>query len=311
MAKPRAIHKRRHSVQNIAKITKTMQMIATAKFKRTFNRAVAARPYTDRLTSLIGRLAAAASGFGHPLLVARTPKRIAVLAIAGNRGLCGGYNSNVGRELTAFRRRMASRGVELEVHASGKKLGGMLKFQKVPLSALHRQFEDKPSYAQVDEVASAFLARYAAGEIDELHVVYTKFVSAARQRAVSEQVLPLRLNAGDPERALSGPQARGDESQGPTSTGPAPKAVLGDTIFDPDAASILSDLLPRSVRMHVFQAFLDAAVSEQTARMVAMKAATDNARDMIKALTMIYNRSRQTLITTELSEIMGGAAALE
>ena len=301
MAKPRAIHKRRHAVQNIAKITKTMQMIATAKFKRTFNRAVAARPYTDRLTRLIARLAAAAGGFEHPLLVAREPKRIAVLAIAGNRGLCGGYNSNVGRELTAFRRRVSERGIELEVHASGKRLGGMLKFQKVAPAALHRQFDDKPAYAQVDEVASGFLARYAAGEIDELHVVYTKFVSASRQRAVSEQVLPLSLQPADPERGRAAPASNGSKGHAP----------LGDTIFDPDAASILSDLLPRSVRMHIFQAFLDAAVSEQTSRMVAMKAATDNARDMIKALTMIYNRSRQTLITTELSEIMGGAAALE
>ncbi len=298
MAKPRAIHKRRHAVQNIAKITRTMQMIATAKFKRTFDRAVAARPYTDRLTSLIGRLAAAASGFVHPLLVAREPKRIAVLAIAGNRGLCGGYNGNVGRELTAQRRRLEERKVEHEVHASGKKLGGLLKFQKVVPAALHRQFDDKPTYAQVDEIASAFLARYAAGEIDELHVVYTKFETASRQRVVSEQVLPLRLQPADPERGRAAP-----ESKGPPPT--------GNPIFDPDAATILSALLPRSVRIHLFQAFLDAAVSEQTARMVAMKAATDNARDMIKALTMIYNRSRQTLITTELSEIMGGAAALE
>jgi F-type H+-transporting ATPase subunit gamma len=292
MAKPRAIHKRRHAVQNIAKITKTMQMIATAKFKRAFDRSVAARPYTDGLRSLIGRLAGSVTGFTHPLLEAREPKKVAVLAVAGNRGLCGGYNSNVGRELTAFRRRIAERGLPLEIHASGKKLGGMLKFQKVAVAALHRQFEDKPAYAEVDAVASELVRRYQAGEIDELHVVYTKFESAARQRAVSEQVLPLRLDAQGP----------GDGAADGASVEP---------LFDPDPATILSTLLPRSVRMHVFQAFLDAAVSEQTARMVAMKAATDNARDMIKSLTMLYNRSRQTLITTELSEIMGGAAALE
>jgi F-type H+-transporting ATPase subunit gamma len=289
MAKPRAIHKRRHAVQNIAKITKTMQMIATAKFKRAFDRSVAARPYTDGLRSLIARLAGSVAGFTHPLLEAREPRRVAVLAVAGNRGLCGGYNSNVGRELAAFRRRIAERGLPLEIHASGKKLGGMLKFQKVAVAALHRQFEDKPAYEQVEEVAAELLRRYEAGEIDELHVVYTKFESAARQRAVTEQVLPLTLGAASAESEGGGVEP----------------------LFDPDAASILSTLLPRSVRMQVFQAFLDAAVSEQTARMVAMKAATDNARDMIKSLTMIYNRSRQTLITTELSEIMGGAAALE
>ena len=287
MAKPRAIFKRRKSVANIAKITKTMQMIATAKFKRAFDRAVAARPYTDRLRGLIARLAAAAGGFTHPLLEARPARRVAVLAIAGNRGLCGGYNSNVAKRLTEFRRGVAARGLPLEVHAAGKKLGSTLRYQKVEVAALHRQFEDKPTYEQVDEVASDLVKRYEAGTIDELHVVYTKFESAARQRAVAEQVLPLAL---------------------PSGAGPA---AGGDPIFDPDPATILSDLLPRAVRMHLFQAFLDAAVSEPTSRMVAMKAATDNARDMIKSLTMLYNRSRQTLITTELSEIMGGAAALE
>jgi len=318
MAKPRAILKRRHAVQNIAKITKTMQMIATAKFKRAFDRAVAARPYTDTLTSLIGRLAAAAGGFRHPLLEVRKPRRVAVLAVAGNRGLCGGYNSNVGRELSAFRTRMAARGVEVEVHACGKKLGGMLRYQKVEVAALHKEFEDKPAYEAVDALTSDFLRRYAAGEIDELHVVYTKFESAARQRATSEQVLPLVLPgaAGAVADLFADEPAVADgwvdEGEAPAPA-PAPAADTGgpQVIFEPDAAAILGELLPRSVRMHVFQAFLDAAVSEQTARMVAMKAATDNARDMIKSLTMLYNRSRQTLITTELSEIMGGAAALE
>jgi F-type H+-transporting ATPase subunit gamma len=288
MAKPRAILKRRVAVANIAKITKTMQMIATARFKKTFDRAVAARPYTDRLRALIGRLAAAAGTITHPLLDVRPPRAAAVLAIAGNRGLCGGYNSNVGKRLTEFRQGMLERGLSLELHVSGKKLGTYLRYQKVPVDALHRQFEDKPTFEQVDAVASDLIRRYETGQIDELHVVYTKFHSAARQQAVSEQVLPLKLQA--------------------TATG---ETAGGDPIFDPDPKTILSELLPRAVRMHVFQAFLDAAVSEQTARMVAMKAATDNARDMIKSLTMLYNRSRQTLITTELSEIMGGAAALE
>lgn len=290
MAKPRAILKRRVAVANIAKITKTMQMIATARFKKTFDRAVAARPYTDRLRGLIGRLASAAGAFSHPLLDVRPPRAAAVLAIAGNRGLCGGYNSNVGKRLVEFRRATLERGLTLEVHVSGKKLGTYLRYQKVPVETVHRQFEDKPTFEQVDAVTTDLLRRYAEGRIDELHVVYTKFLSAARQQAVAEQVLPLVLA---PTAAARGPAAQ------------------QEPIFDPDPTTILSELLPRAVRMHVFQAFLDAAVSEQTARMVAMKAATDNARDMIKSLTMLYNRSRQTLITTELSEIMGGAAALE
>jgi F-type H+-transporting ATPase subunit gamma len=175
----------------------------------------------------------------------------------------------------------------METHASGKKLAGILKFQKAPVDHLHVNFEDKPSFADVDVVASEILAQYEAGAIDAFHVVYTKFLSSARQKAVAEQVLPLSVPVA------------------------AERGAVRDYIFSPDAPTILAGLLPQSVRLHVFQAFLDAAVSEQTARMVAMKSATDNAYEMIKTLTRRYNRSRQSLITTELSEIMGGAAALE
>jgi F-type H+-transporting ATPase subunit gamma len=296
MAKPRAILKRRRAVQGIARITKTMQMIATAKFKRAFDRAVAARPYTDRLTALIAELSATVTGFTHPLLAERTPRRVAILAVAGNRGLCGGYNSGVARALGQARRDLERRGFSqgagtLEVVVAGKKIASVLKFQRVRVDALHTRFEDKPSFAQVDEVASGLLTRYERGELDEVHLVYTKFLSSARQRPVAERILPLALPSGAPAGAAKGHRP--------------------DWIFSPDAATILSELLPRSVRMRVFQAFLDAAVSEQTARMIAMKAATDNAGDMIRSLTMLYNRSRQSQITTELSEIMGGAAALE
>lgn len=285
MAKPRAILKRRKSIQNIAKITKTMQMIATAKFKRALDRAVAARPYTDRLTSLIAELSAAATDFQHPLLEAREPKRIAVLGVASNRGLCGGYNSSLLREVTRFRKVLDERGLPYELHVSGKRLNSMLTFLGVEPASYTDKFEDKPAFEDVDEIASSLVDRYIRGEIDELHVIYTKFISTARQEAVTEQVLPLE-------------QPEGYESE-------------REYIYHPDAASILSELLPRSVRLKVFQAFLDAAVSEQVARMVAMKAATDNANEMIRDLTLLYNRSRQTLITTELSEIIGGAAALE
>jgi F-type H+-transporting ATPase subunit gamma len=289
MAKPRAILKRAQSVRNVAKITNTMQMIATARFKKAFDRAVAARPYTDRLKRLISELSDAAGDFTHALLEVRPPKKAAVLAIAGNRGLCGGYNSGVARALRPFLATLAGRGLETEVHCAGKKLGSMLKFQQTPIARLYTQFEDRPTFAEVEEVATPLMERFAAGEIDELHVVYTKFLSSSRQEAAVEQVLPL-------VRPVTSAEGKGPQR---------------DYIFSPEPAVILSDLLPRSVRLHVFQAFLDAAVSEQTARMVAMKAATDNAHEMIRELTRIYNRSRQAQITTELSEIMGGAAALE
>jgi F-type H+-transporting ATPase subunit gamma len=292
MPKPRAILKRAISVKNVAKITNTMQMIATAKFKRAHDRAVAARPYTDHLGRIIAEVAAAAGEYHHPLMEVRPARRATVLAVGGNRGLCGPYNGGVVRALLPFLQDLKARGIETELVVSGKKIGTMLRYQQVPVAKLHTRFEDKPAFADVLEAAAPLLERFATGAADEVHLVYTKFLSSARQQAVVERVLPLApLPAG-----------KGTAEPG---------KVLRDWLFSPDAATILSDLIPRSVRLKVFQAFLDAAVSEQTARMVAMKAATDNAQDVIRDLTQLYNRSRQSLITTELSEIIGGAAALE
>jgi F-type H+-transporting ATPase subunit gamma len=294
MAKARAILKRIGAVRNIAKITNTMQMIATARFKRAFDRAVAARPYTDRLGKLIEELTVAAGDYSHPLLQTRDAKRVAVLAIASNRGLCGGYNSHVSRSLARLREELARREVEVELHVSGKKLISGLRFQGVAMASTISHIDDKVRFDEVDEVASPLIERFQSGELDELHVVYTKFLTSARQQACAEQVLPLTPEAvaGDEDARSKPPWGR-------------------QTIFSPDPQTILDDLLPRSVRLHVFQAFLDAAVSEQTARRMAMKVATDNAHDVVVELTRTYNRSRQAQITTELSEIMGGAAALE
>ncbi|MFO0932787.1 MAG: ATP synthase F1 subunit gamma [Planctomycetota bacterium] len=295
MAKPRAILKRRKAVQNIAKITKTMQMIATARFKKAFDRAVAARPYTDRLAALVARLASAAGELKHPLLDARPDgKRIAIVAIASNRGLCGGYNSGIVRQTLGARRAAAEAGKSVRLLVAGRKLGSALKFQGLPTEVVWTHFEDKPSFAQVNEAVGPLIEAYAKGELDEVSIAYTKFESASRQRAVVERILPFSVEA------LASSAKAGAQGAEPT-----------DWIFDPDATTILTDLIPRTVRLRAFQAFLDAAVSEQVARMTAMKAATDNANDMIKSLGRQFNRSRQSQITTELTEIMGGAAALE
>jgi len=288
MAKPRAILNRTKSIKNIAKITNTMYKIAAAKFKRAHDRAVAARPYTDKLTQLIGDLArAAGDDFDHPLLEVRPARRALVIGIASNRGLCGGYNTNVAKLVADSCAEIEQRGVELHVVSSGKRLITMLKHRKLKQDREITHIEDKPTFEEVDEISSEILELYAKGEVEEVFLVYTKFESASRQRAVCERVLPLETPAAE----------EGGASH--------------HYIFHPTAEEILSDLLPRSVRLHVFQAFLDAAVSEQTARRMAMKNATDSAEEIIKDLTMLYNRSRQAQITTELSEIIGGAAALE
>jgi F-type H+-transporting ATPase subunit gamma len=294
MAKARAILGRIHAVKNIAKITNTMQLIAQARFKVAHDRAVAARPYTDRLGALIADLTEAVSDFHHPLLEVREAKTAVVLAIASNRGLCGGYNSGVARALQGLRTELEARGLEQEIQVAGRKLVGWLKYQQVPMTRTITNLDDRPTFAQIDEIAGPLLSRYIAGEVDEVHVVYTKFHSSSRQKAVAERVLPLGRLEGEAEQ-----------------TGAGASGIERDYIYSPDPESILSDLLPRRVLLHVFQAFLDAAVSEQTARMIAMRVATDNAYDVISDLTRVYNRSRQAQITTELSEIMGGAMALQ
>ena len=291
MAKARAILKRIGAVKSIAKITNTMQNIATARFKKAFDRAVAARPYTDRLTRLIEDLTAAAGEYTHPLLEKREAKKVAVLAIASNRGLCGGYNSNIARELNRLHGELKERDVEIELHLAGRRLINALRFRGYEMTSALSHIDDRVSFEVVDEVVTPLMERFQSGDLDELIVVYTKFLSSARQQATSEQVLPLERESAGAESATTGWGRQ--------------------TIFSPDPATILGDLLPRSVRLHVFQAFLDAGVSEQTARRVAMKVATDNANDVVVELTRTYNRSRQAQITTELSEIMGGAAALQ
>lgn len=292
MAKPRAILNRANAIKNIAKITGTMEKIATARFKKAFQRAVAARPYTDQLSRLIAELSAAAGDFRHPLLESRDLSRVVVLVVGSNRGLCGGYNSNISRlgyeTLETFR----EQGRDVRAYVAGKRVATMLRYRGVKFADVYTHIDDRPAFADVDAIATRFLDAFVAGEIDALFVAYTKFLSASRQTPVAEQVLPL---------------ARPEEA---SATAPGPATGERDWIFSPDPETILAELLPRSVRLKVFQAFLDAGVSEQSARKVAMKNATDNANDLIKSLTKKYNRSRQALITTELSEIIGGAAAL-
>ncbi len=287
MAKPRAILKRANAVRSTARITNTMRMIATARYKKAFDRAVAARPYTDRLGKLIGELSAAAGDFRHPLIEEREERNVTLLGIASNRGLCGGYNSNVSKETVRTVKRLENAGVQVQSNIAGKRLAGMLKYASVDPDNVLTHLDDRPRFEQINEMVTPFLTAYEAGEVDGLYIVYTKFLSASRQQAVTERVLP-----------LSRPE--GSQTSGET-----------DYIFSPDPETILSELLPRSVRLKVFQAFLDASVSEQSARMIAMQGATENAYELIRTLTQQYNRSRQALITTELSEIMGGVAALE
>ena len=294
MAKARALDRRRKSVRNIRKITRTMELIATARFKKAMDRSVAARDYTKHLAKILGNIASVGADVAHPLLEIRPTKRAAVLVLSGNRGLCGGYNSNVVRQGVALLGQWKSEQVPAHVSVSGKRGISALKFRGVEIAEPYTTFEDKPEFAAVAPIGRAYLEAYSAGEIDRLDVVYTKFDSIARQQAITETLLP-----------LAPPQA--------TATATAAAATLASDDYDfyPSAASILEEILPASFLSRLFKCFLDAAVSEQVARMVAMKAATENAGGLIKSLSRQYNRARQSQITGEIMEILGGVEALK
>ena len=292
MAKARALDRRRKSVKNIRKITRTMELIATARFKKAMDRSVAARDYTRQLAKILENIASVGADVAHPLLEIRPTKRTAVLVLTGNRGLCGGYNSNIVRQSTALLGQWKSERVPAHVAVSGKRGISALKFRGVDVAERYTQFEDKPEFAAVAPIGRAYLESYSAGEIDRLDVVYTRFHSIAKQEAVTETLLPLAP---------------------PASTTGAAQAKLASDEYDfhPSAASILEEILPASFLSRLFKCFLDAAVSEQVARMVAMKAATENAGGLIKSLSRQYNRARQSQITGEIMEILGGVEALK
>ncbi len=291
MANLRLLVKRRKAVRNIRKITKTMELIATARFKKALDRAMEAEAYTKKIAELASDLSQSAGEVSHPLLAVR-PKveKALILVCTSNRGLCGGYNGGILREAQIKIRQLRADGIPFDLEVSGRRGATFFKFQGVTMEAQYQQFEDKPSFEQVDEIAQKYIDLYIGGKVDQVFVCYQKFITAARQTPVVESLLPL--------------------SSVPTASAPAtgPKA---DYEFLPDAAEILNNLVPVAFKVRLFKCFLDAAVSEQIARRVAMKAATENAGDLIKEISREYNRTRQANITKEISELIAGSEALK
>lgn len=291
MAKARALDKRRKSIRNIRKITRTMELISTATFRRAMERALAAAAYTKRIGRLVADLAASGVEVSHPLLQQReTPGNALLLVLSASRGMCGGYNSSVLRVAVARWEELRNAIENLRLEVSGKRGVSELRFRKLRVDQVFTHFTDRPLFGEVEVLANRYLDAFETGQLDRLDVVYTKFVSLGRQYPVAETLLPI----GDIV----------DEN--------LPKEEhAGDTPFDflPSAESILEEALPMSFKLKLFQCFLDATVSEQVARMLAMKAATENADKIISNLTMTYNRARQSQITNEILEVIGGAEA--
>jgi F-type H+-transporting ATPase subunit gamma len=288
MAKARELKGRIRSVQNTRKITRTMEMVATSKLKRAQDRVAAARPYAERLEEVIGRLLTPELAARYALL--RQPEKVqraAVLLLTANRGLAGAFNTNLIREARGLLDRLRREGVQVELHGVGKKGISFFRFQGEQLASGRTDLGDRPSAADAQAVIEPLMERFISGDLDAVYLVYARFNSAMSTPPTTQQLLPIA-----PPTA----EEKGREV---------------DYILEPSADEILSQILPLYVRNSVYRALAETSAGFYGAQRTAMKNATDNAGDMIEALTRTYNRARQAQITQEIAEIVGGAAALE
>lgn len=290
MAKARELKGRIRSVQNTRKITRTMEMVATSKLKRAQDRVAAARPYAERLGDVVRRLINPELAQRYPLL--RQPeqeRRAAVLLLTGNRGLAGAFNANLIRQGRDLLRDLRARGVEAELHVSGKKGISFFRFLGETLGSAVSDIGDRPGAADAERLVNGLMERFTAGELDAVYVIYAQFKSALSTPPTTLRVLPVQTP--EPEE------------------GKAAREV--DYLLEPGADEILGQVLPLYVRNSVYRALVETTAGFYGAQRTAMKNATDNAGDMLEALTRTYNRVRQAAITQEIAEIVGGAAALE
>jgi F-type H+-transporting ATPase subunit gamma len=289
-AKLRIVRRRIRSVQSTKKITRAMELIASSRIVRAQQRVEAARPYAVELTRVMEDVASRSASLDHPLLEERpSPARVGILVVTSDRGLAGAYNANVikvGEELV---REVRGRGLEPALYVIGKKGVGYFRFRGVAMQGSWQGFSEVPLYEKAEEIGLRLIDDFAERTIDELHCAYTDFRSAFTLRATSQRFLPIAH----------------DEVAGSGSG-----SVPAEYLFEPEPAEILDHLLPQYLITKVYAALLESAASENAARRRAMKAATDNADELIKVLTRQANRARQDEITTEILEIVGGAEAL-
>jgi F-type H+-transporting ATPase subunit gamma len=308
MAKARAIIKRRKAVDNIRKITRTMELIATNRFRKALNRATEAEAFTRKIAELVADLGKTSQQFTHPLLVKRDPvKKALLLVLTSNRGLAGGYNGNVLRAASIQLNENQATELATSLEVAGKRGISYFRFRKIAADATYTQFEDRPQFGEVEVLADRYIKLFLEGAIDRLDVAYTQFVSSSRQVATVQTLLPIATA----ELATLGSSVKQTAKTEPEQASKEPKGEPAPYDFLPDAKSIIEEIVPVSFKVRLFKCFLDAAVSEQIARMVAMGGATKNADDLVKSLTRQYNRARQNQITRELADIVGAAAALK
>ncbi|MFA5309739.1 MAG: ATP synthase F1 subunit gamma [Dehalococcoidales bacterium] len=280
----RKVRRRIKSVQNIAKITRAMEMIAASKMRKAQDRSLAGRPYAQKIEQVIADLAALPDiGLQHPLLQRRPVEKIAVVHITPDRGLCGGLNANLNRRLAGF---MLEQKVPVEVVAVGRKGREFASRSNCNLCAEFTQLGDSPAFLDILPIANIVIKEYTDKVIDKVYLSFAGFISTLVQKPVMKQILPV-------EPAV------------------IPGGQNVDYIYEPDAEEVLGGLLPRFVEMEIYHAILESIASEQSARMVAMRNATDSANELIGDLTLLYNKARQESITRDLLDIIGGVTALE
>lgn len=287
MASGREIKTKIKSVQNTRKVTRALEMVSASKIRKAQDRMKASRPYARAMKQVIGHLAQANSEYQHPFLVERAEiKRVGYIIVSSDRGLAGGLNNNLFRKVLGEVRQWQDKGAEVDVVTIGQKASAFFRRIKVNMLASVTHLGDKPQLEQLVGVVKVMLDAYESGKVDRVYLVYNDFVNTMTQRAAFDQLLPL----------------------------PAADTQIThhdwDYIYEPDAATVLEHVLMRYVESLVYQAVLENVASEHAARMVAMKSASDNATKLIGDLQLVYNKARQAAITQEISEIVGGAAAV-
>ena len=293
-AELRILRQRVRSVKSIQKTTRAFELIATSRIGRARSRVAAAKPYAEEITKVLSALGGASASLDHPLLTAReNPRRAAVLVVTSDKGMCGGYNSNVLRKADELQALLRSEGKSVVLYVTGRKALSYYRFRQRQIEGSWTGFSEQPVYEQASEAGDALVSAFLTGageesaeSIDELHIVYTEFRSMLTQTPVAKRIAPMEV----------------EYSEEP--------ANLPDYEFEPDAETLLGALLPKYVKTRIFAALLDSAASELAARQRAMKAATDNANELIRTLSQQANQARQAQITQEISEIVGGADAL-
>jgi len=289
MASGKEIKTKISSVQSTQKITKAMEMVATSKMRKTQDRMAASRPYSETILNVISHISKANIGYKHPFLVQREIKKVGILVVSTDRGMCGGLNINLFKTALNEIKQWKEKAISVELGLIGSK--GIAFFRSLGLNVKGQLsgLGDNPSLEELIGVANAIFETYKKGEIDAIYIAYNKFVNTMSQKPVFQQLVPL-------------PELRTDNLGN--------NQQVWDYIYEPDPKVLLDSLLIRYLESQVYQAVVDNLASEQAARMVAMKAATDNAGNLINDLQLVYNKARQASITNELNEIVAGAAAI-